>query len=165
MRINILSVTIETVPTAKGSYQKASVAYKDDKGKVTGKNIVSFVYPKVWEQISKAVGGDIFDVTNEKIGENWAWTVVTKVTEDTPLPAKNTGATNGVVGKSTYETPEERAKKQVYIVRQSSISSAIAYATGVKAVKTVDELLAIAKMFEGYVFNNVEDAKDEGESQ
>ena len=62
-------------------------------------------------------------------------------------------------------TPEERAKKQVYIVRQSSISSAIAYATGVKAVKTVDELLGIAKMFESYVFNNVDDVEVEGDAQ
>ena len=161
MLINILSVTIETVPTAKGSYQKASVAYKDDKGKVTGKNIVSFIYPKVWEVISKAVGGERYDVTNEKIGENWNWTAITKLGEGEVPAAK--APTSTPAGKSTYETPEERAIKQVYIVRQSSISSAIAYATGVKAVKSVDDLLNIAKSFENYVFDNYYPSNPSGE--
>lgn len=154
MEIQILSVTIEKVPTAKGSYEKAAVAYKDDKGKVTGKNIVSFVYPKVWGTISQAQAGERYDVTNEKVGDNWNWTSITKLGEgevaSTPAPKAGTPV------KSTYETPEERAQKQIYIVRQSSIANAIEYAGKVKAVKGVDELLDLAKKFENYVFDKGE---------
>jgi len=158
MKINILSVTVETIPTAKGSYEKASVAYKDDKGKVTGKNIVSFVNKPVWELISKAQPGEMYEVKNEKIGDNWNWTEAVKTTaEESPKLPQGQGTYTSP--KSTYETPEERAKKQIYIVRQSSISNAIAYATGVQGVKTVEALLTIAKKFEQYVFeeDKVED--------
>jgi len=154
MEINILSVTIETIPTAKGSYQKAAVAYKDKDGKVTGKNIVSFVYPKVWEAISNAVGGDRFDVKNEKVKDNWAWTEITKLEEGQSGKPTSTTSVGSTGTKSTYETPEERAQKQICIVRQSSISNAIEYAVGVKAVKSLEELLSIAKRFENYVFNS-----------
>ena len=143
MRITVISVQVETVPTAKGSYQKAAVAYKDEKGKITGKNIVSFVYPEVWKLISIAQNGDVFDVVNEKIKDNWNWTSATRAVEGS-TPAQQSSAPVAKEYKSTYETPEERAKKQVYIIRQSSLSSAIAYATGVKAVKTVDELIAVS---------------------
>jgi hypothetical protein len=53
--------------------------------------------------------------------------------------------------KSTYETPEERARKQVYIVRQSSIANAIAYYKDNNA-GTVANILALSKEFEAYVF-------------
>jgi hypothetical protein len=55
--------------------------------------------------------------------------------------------------KSTYETPEERAARQVLIVRQSSISSAVEFAVAHK-VKDPQEVIAIAKQFEDYVFGN-----------
>lgn len=55
--------------------------------------------------------------------------------------------------RNTYETPEERAVKQKYIVRQSSISSAIEYAKlNGKKSPSVEELLVVARQFEDYVF-------------
>ena len=56
--------------------------------------------------------------------------------------------------KSTYETPEERAKRQVLIVRQSSLSSAIELLKTDKKSPTVPEVLQVAKQFEAYVFGN-----------
>jgi len=56
-----------------------------------------------------------------------------------------------------WETPEERAAKQIYIVRQSSISNAIAF-YGMRADhdKDVleDDVISLAKRFEAYVFGN-----------
>lgn len=150
MNITILSVTTETVPTAKGSYQKAEVAYKDEGGKVSGKKIMSFTNQKVFDIIKGCTGGETLSITAEKDDKGyWQWVDASKEVDGsisnktTALPAP----------KSTYETPEERAKKQVYIVRQSSITNAIAFSQGVKALKSVEDVIKTAKQFEAYVFD------------
>lgn len=151
MKITILSVTIETVPTAKGSYQKAAVAYKDENGKVTGKNVVSFAHKNVWEVISKAQPNESYEVKNEKIGDNWNWTDISKAGAALPESSKP-ASTSSSTPKSTYETSEERAKRQVLIVRQSSLSTAVSYAAEIKTVKTKEDLVKLAQFFEAYVF-------------
>lgn len=59
-----------------------------------------------------------------------------------------------VAPKSNYETPEERAKRQVYIVKQSSISNAIAFLTHNNAKSTFsgDQVLEVAQKFTDFVF-------------
>ena len=63
-------------------------------------------------------------------------------------------AVNRVTG-STYETPEERAKKQVVIIRQSQISNAIAYLTDhagpAGEVISVERVVEVAEAFEKFV--------------
>jgi hypothetical protein len=57
---------------------------------------------------------------------------------------------------SNYETPAERAKRQVYIVRQSSINAAIALYVAQNpkgAAVSVEEILKVAGTFEAYVFD------------
>jgi len=56
--------------------------------------------------------------------------------------------------KSTYETPEERAKKQVYIVKQSSLSAAIDVLKHNNPKGTVDtqQALQVAQEFVDWVF-------------
>lgn len=51
-----------------------------------------------------------------------------------------------------FETKEERQQKQIYIVRQSSISSAIDLLKTEKKVPNVFEVLDVARQFEQYVF-------------
>jgi hypothetical protein len=57
----------------------------------------------------------------------------------------------------SWETPEERALKQVYIVRQSSIANAIALLAveGPGITPDVEWVIATAKTFENYVFDGV----------
>lgn len=156
MLISILTVTETTVPTAKGSYQKLEVAYKDEAGKVSGKNVVSFANKPVYELLKNAVTGESYDITNEKIGANWNWTAARKLgAGEKPVPQAEKPAYQGgtAAPKNTYETPEERAKKQIYIVRQSSISAAIAFATEIKTVKTKEDIVELAKFFESYVLD------------
>lgn len=71
-----------------------------------------------------------------------------------PNPAgARPGMTTTASPKSTYETPEERAKKQIYIVRQSSISNAVdLLSVGQKSPPDVKAVLEAAKQFEDYVF-------------
>jgi len=76
-----------------------------------------------------------------------------------PVQAKASGGvvaqpTASQPSRSTYETPEERAKKQVYIIRQSSFSSAIAgLGAGAKAPVKFEDALAYAKNIEKYIFD------------
>lgn len=63
-------------------------------------------------------------------------------------PAKPTSGYNN----RDFETKEEREKKQVYIVRQSSISAAISLLKTEKKVPTTFEILETAKQFEQFVF-------------
>lgn len=164
MQITIIGVSIEDVKTAKGGYQKADVAYKNEQGKTEGKKVMSFVNQKVFDVLKQAKSGDVFDVKSEKDANNyWQWVEITaggSVPAANSVPAAPSRATTGNPSpKSTYETPEERAKKQVYIVRQSSISAALEYSKSVKALKSVDEVIALARQFEAYVF---EEAKTTG---
>lgn len=167
MRIQILSVQITTVPTAKGSYQVADVAFKNltFQGKVEGKKVMSFGATKSsFEVLATAVANDIYDVTIVKNDKNYNdWVSMTKgiASAEKQQPAQQTSAAttgytsagNGTARTSTYETPEERAKKQVYIVRQSSISNAVsALACGAKSPPKVNEVLDYAKQLEAYVF-------------
>ncbi len=52
----------------------------------------------------------------------------------------------------TYETPEERAQRQVYIIRQSSLSSAIAFSATLKTPLPLKEVLKVAEEMSAFVF-------------
>ena len=54
---------------------------------------------------------------------------------------------------SNYETKEERAARQVYIIRQSSLSTAVEL---LGQGKSVADVIATAKQFEAYVFSKAE---------
>ena len=59
---------------------------------------------------------------------------------------------NGGGGRD-FETREERAAKQVYIVRQSSLTAAIATMTpGSKTALNPEDVINVAKQYEQYVF-------------
>lgn len=133
--------------------------YKGPDGKPDAKKIVSFDKDSktAYTILTAAQPGDFFDVKSEKVGQFWKWT-------DAATAGKNVGAGSAVAStgtasksfaapRSNYETPEERAKRQVYIVRQSSISSAVELLKDPKKTPAADEVIAIAKEFEAYVFD------------
>ena len=158
MRIKILAVEIKEVKEGKKDYKLMDVSYKNlEFNKVEGKKIVSFASPDVFNALKSANAGDEFDVTKgEKTAAGFVpWTRCvpageggdpTVASTSQPTAPKSTGSP-----RSTYETPEERAKKQVYIIRQSSIASAIAAAGG-KPIKAEDAI-EVAKVFEAYVMS------------
>lgn len=151
MQITILSVDVNT-PAGK-KYQVAEVAYKDDQGKVNGKKILSFVNKDVFNIAKNAQSGQVYDVSLAKDDQGyWQWTSMNLAGETTISVASPAKATPSP--RSTYETPEERAQRQVYIVRQSSLTNAIALAnaTGDKKA-TPESIIAVAKQFEAYVFD------------
>jgi hypothetical protein len=164
MNITILSVDIKTVPTAKGSYQTADVAYKNNsfQGKVEGKKVMSFGATKdSFATLATAQPGQTYEVQivkNDKGYNDWismAQAVPGGVIPGASTPAATTGKPASAAPRSTYETPEERAQRQVLIVRQSSLSSAVSLlTTGAKTPPSTQAVVEAAKAFEAYVFGN-----------
>lgn len=148
INIEVVDVTIEDVAKPKGgTYEKATVVYKGYEGKLESKALMGFATPKdVWEVVTKAKKGDSYSVEREKdpSGKYWNWVGITR--QDMPVTRGNATPT-----KPTYETPDERAKRQVYIIRQSSLSSAVAL-LGPKA--KVEDVLKTADIFVDYVMQN-----------
>jgi len=171
MNITILSIDIKTVPTAKGSYQTADVAYKNNsfQGKVEGKKVMSFGATKdSFATLAQAQPGQTYEVTIVKNDKGYNdWVSMAQAVPGAASPAATPQA--GVAGKapaasprSTYETPEERAQRQVLIVRQSSLSSAATVLTaGAKTPPSAQAVVELAKVFEAYVFGT-EASTDDG---
>jgi len=165
LQIQILSVSITTVPTAKGSYQVADLAFKNltYQGKVEGKKVMSFGAAKAsFEALAIAQPGEVYDVTvvkNDKGFNDWTAMVKGVAGAAQPAQAKTSGgvvatAATAQPSRSTYETPEERAKKQVYIIRQSSFSTAVTgLSAGAKTPVKFEDALAYAKNIEKYILD------------
>lgn len=152
MIIEIIDVSQPTATkTAKGQYQTIEVSYKNEQGQVQGKKLMSFSNPSVFKAVQGYVKGDRLDVETTKDEQGyWQWKAINKEGEAPARAAAPASGGGGKVVGSNYETAEERAKKQVYIVRQSSISSAIEL---LGQGKSVDDVLSTAKAFESYVFD------------
>lgn len=160
MLINIIDVGTPNTHAAKNgrSYQSIEVTYKGDNGQTATKKLMSFSNPSVFNHIKGLAKGDQVNVTTTKDDNGyWQWTAIGG---DATTPVQTQASaplTGGRVTGSNYETKEERAARQVYIVRQSSISAAISALTvGAKSSPTADSVIALAKQFESYVFDKEE---------
>lgn len=155
MLVKVVSVNREEVPNknGKGTYGKLTVAYRNDQGKLAEKPLLSFTNPAVFKAFEKAEAGDEINVKSEKVGDYWNWTALLAEGDvSQATTSANTSTTTKVTG-SNYETKEERALKQRYIVKQSSISAAVAIlTTGAKTAPSVKDVLALADEFVEYVF-------------
>lgn len=157
LQIQVLSVTVSTKTSAAGKpYQNAEVAYKNlTSGKVESKNITS--YSKVFKDVSEMEGGQVFNVDNQKNEKTgyWDWMSVTRSLDGAAPPAAAGKPAAATPVRSTYETPEERAQKQVYIVKQSCLSNAVSVLTvGAKTPPDTDKVLSLAQEYVDWVFNS-----------
>jgi len=158
MQIQIVTTSLETKPTAKGSYQQLEVVYKNltFQGKVESKKVMSFgAAASTFKVLADAQAGSVFDIAVVKNDKGYNdWTAATPAVAGQAAPASSpTGSKPTATPKSTYETPEERAQRQILIVRQSSVSSAVAMlAAGSKAAIKSADVIAVAKELEAYVF-------------
>ena len=159
MQITIVDVSgLNSLVSAAGKpYKALEVAYKNEQGQIASKKIMEFdkVLLKPFQSFQK---GDIVEVHSVKEGDYWQWKSATLagqggstgISDSKPITGSGGGTTKT---QSTYETSEERAKKQVYIVRQSSISAAInLLGAGAKVPANLSLVLDTAKAFEDYVF-------------
>jgi len=156
MIITILAVTVETVQSTKGApYKKMEVAFKDSTGAVKGKKIVSLYAKDIFPILEQAVSGEVFDVTTVKEGEFWVWKAIVKA--GAPAAAVSSGgysAAPAAKGGSTYASADERAKTQVYIVRQNGLTNAVALAAAVGDKKaTPESIIKVAAQFAAFVLD------------
>jgi hypothetical protein len=153
-------VAVSTKTSKAGKpYQSAEVAYKNlDSGKVEAKNITQ--YSEVFKVVADVQAGQTLDVKQAKNDNGfWEWTSVERLVGNQVSAATepSRSASANPAPRSTYETPEERAIKQVYIVKQSSISSAIALlSVGAKSPPQVDAVLDTAQKFTDFVFGKTD---------
>ncbi len=164
MRITLTSRGAVTTKEGKFKpYKEMDIEFLDlDGDRPKKKHLVSFNF-KGFAKLAEAGIGSSWDVSTKpaKDPQYVDWIDATPITVEARVEASkgspaNVGAEppgnarTAAPYKSTYETPEERAKKQVYIVRQSAINAAIALVDKNVSVSTV---LDIARQFETYVFN------------
>ncbi len=162
MKIKVIAVEVGNAKTkTQKDYKFLEVTYKNLSfdNKTETKKIMPFGSKEVFKELEGAAAGDVFTLLREKDNDGyWQWVGIQAgdveiETTDAPAPAGAAPkAAPAPTAKSTFETAEERAKKQVYIVRQSSISAAIDTLKTDKKAPTVDEVLAVAKQYEAYVF-------------
>jgi hypothetical protein len=155
MQITVIDVTENTKKSESGrTFQQLEVAYKNEQGQPQLKKLISFSNPNVFKAAKDWVKGDVVNVTtvkNEKTGY-WDWIGLEGdgiVAETKPASA----ATGARVTGSNYETKEERAARQVFIIRQSSLSTAVEL---LGQGKSVADVIATAKQFEAYVFSKAD---------
>ena len=166
-QIKFITKEVEYVKTAKGGYNKLNATYKAPDGKIVSRGIFDFAKPAIYKAFDQAAPNDVFDVEEEKNAKGyWEFVTVTKATTINSTTVDSGGAASGTTGgavtgksggmaapRSNFETPEERAERQRYIVRQSSLGHAIELATlnGDKKAATAD-IIKTAKTFESFVF-------------
>jgi len=157
LKIKILDVAVENIVKGKSRYSKAAVTYTYN-GEARTQNIMSFTNPAIFKAVQEKVGQEVeITITKNAAGYN-EWASLDDIGSPASAPApqgaptpSSAPATTRVTG-SNYETPTERAAKQVFIVKQSSISAAINLATSNKEKATPDEIIAVAQQFVDYVF-------------
>ena len=163
MRITVLRSNV-VVPEGK-KYKVCELGYKTEDGKVKGMKIFGFGdYKEVFDVAAKATNGDVLEANFRQNDKGfWEFNELTNTgermaeTAETKASGKSTtGAMMGASARGNWETSDERAARQVMIVRQSSLSNAIAMVAannpkgaGVQA----DVVIGIAKVFEEYVLD------------
>lgn len=142
MQIRIISVgDAELKQGKKAKYSEVLLTFSVD-GKEKTRKIFSF-NKEIYPVLTKALPGEVYDIKTEKNGEYWDWVSAMKVEGGVGASAASASG-----GGSKWETPEERAMRQVYIIRQSSMASAV---NAVGPGKGVQEYLDMAKAFEAFV--------------
>lgn len=158
IRIKVIAVELASVPTQKGSYQTLDVTYKnqDFGDKTETKKVMSFTFKEVFNVLKDAKSGDTFTINRVKNDKGyWDWVSLGEGGA-APAEAAKSGSTPA---RSSFESPEERAARQVYIVRQSSISAAIETLKTEKKNPTKEEVIELASYYEDFVFGRNKEAK------
>jgi hypothetical protein len=162
-----LSVQSSTQQGAKKPYQLLDVAFKNLTfgNKVEGKKLLPFgAQGDTFQIIASAANGDVFEIEVVKNDKGFNdWVKATRITEGAEVSesgeqASTSGNSAGVshpAARSNYETAEERANRQVLIVRQSSLTNAINTLTvGTKSALSPNDVLALADQYVNYVLNS-----------
>lgn len=155
-QVSIVNVDIEVKKPGARGWSMATVTYVQN-GETKRQNVVSFSNPQVFKDVQKYIGEDV-DVEigqNDKGYPEWKRIVGGGVAAS-PVAGAGTQAPPAAatrVAGSNYETREERARRQVLIVRQSSLSNALDYYKITNGTSvTSEEVRELAQEFADWVF-------------
>lgn len=180
MLINVIDVGTPNTHTAKNgrSYQSMEVTFKNDAGDVKSKKLMSFANADVFKSAQTWEKGTTVNVDAQKDDNGyWQWVGIldgasapvgevkeasASVELNTPKPAPKSTRVTG----SNYETKDERAERQVMIIRQSSLANAVAtLALDKDKGASPEDVMRLAKVYEEYVLGtkpaSVEDMMDD----
>lgn len=143
-----------------GNYEGWRLTYRDDTGKISeiAKPIGGLRYqPALRTALQGLANGDRFAADMEKNDRGYLEVVSVRKGDEmpvqtTPAPVRVGSAVEGKFKSdksSNWETTEERARRQVLIVRQSSIAQAVEL-VGQKNAK-LDQLFELASKIEDWV--------------
>ena len=159
--------TTELVTKGRGKYEKGLVTYTYQGQNKQG-TMVDFSNPQVFKLLKTLKSGTPILVTTAKNANGYDfWQSVKVVDENAPMPEQTApkagAATTGTrVAGSNYETAEERKQRQLFIIRQSSISNAIdTLVPGSKVSLDPEQVLAVAQRYVDFVYGLDELVKDD----
>jgi len=158
-----VALNIQATKQAGGTYAAWRLIYTDSRGEVKNitKPVTGLKFNRALEgQLKSLNPGDEITIVQEKndagfldiksITKGQAGEVPTlsqndKQPSSTPAPSPS---------NRNFETSEERAQKQVYIARQSSLERAVT----LYPKKSPQEIIEVAEFFKDYIFNGIESA-------
>lgn len=145
--MNVQIIKVEE--TKKGKFDCLNVDYKNlENGKVASKPVMQF--HGAYEVLKAAKAGQDYNVKAAKDKNGyWIWDSAAEGIVGVPKTQVTQPAP-----RSTFETPEERARRQVYIVRQSSLATAVEYINGGNTgAISPEEVIKLADKFARYVLD------------
>lgn len=170
MEIKVVNVSVEdNIPTksGKGTYSKVTVTYTNlANNKIEAKQFFPFSYDKAtFEKIKELETGQTYSVVTEKDEKGyWVWTDVARqdgdVMEGQKAAMPNKSYTSN---RPQYESAEERANRQVLIVKQSSLANAVALLKVDKKELDVVEVIKVADQLTKWVLSPLDKNFDDME--
>jgi hypothetical protein len=165
--IQILNIQIATATTKAGKpYDVLDIAFKNKtfQDKVEGKKLMPFGgNAPAFAVLKNANSGQLYEIQVVKNDAGYNDWVNATVSDGASVPPQQGNAGPARANQSApaagnsrgFETPEERAAKQVFIVRQSSLSTAVAsLSVGSKSALKPSDVIEAAKEYEAFVFGN-----------
>lgn len=163
VQVRINNVNVEWVEQGLGKkYGKAAVDYTYN-GEARKQNVMSFSNPDVFKKVQELTGQTV----EIKVGKNdkgySEWRSVVVVAGESSSGSSHSQASTAPsvarVSGSNYETKEERAARQVLIVKQSSLSAAVSSLTpGAKTALDQKDVLERAQVYADWVFEKAPDS-------
>lgn len=148
-RITVLKVN---KTKADKGYDVIELAYKTDDGKTKGMKIFPFGDQKELAAVAAASKvGDVLEASFTK-NEKGFWNFASLRSTGETAPASGTDAAKASP-RSTFETPEERAVKQVKISKQAVLNTSVAFFEAAKVKPTKEDVVSVAQYFLDFVDN------------
>lgn len=151
--VTIQDVKVSAVQNGKNNYSVAEVVYTDSRGENKNKKIMSFSNPAVFAFVSKIKNPTKVVVENSG-APYYNWVKIDAANDEEGVAAK--AAPRSTTYQDNRETPEERARRQLMIVKQSSLANALTFASykNPTGTSSVQEVIDIANTFVEWVMSD-----------